>query len=530
MQCFECEGTPQKEVSGFNMGNSRLRRIKRVLVANRGEIAVRIQRTLRELGIQSVAVYSEADASALHVQIADAAVCIGPAEARASYLNIAALVDAACATGADAVHPGYGFLSENADFARAVDQAGLTFIGPPPDAIEAMGNKVRARQIMIAAGVPVLQGTEHTADIMQLKRLAGGVGFPLIIKPSAGGGGKGMRIVQAETDFEAAAASAQRIALNSFGDDRIYLERYLPSAHHVEVQIVADATGQAIYLGERDCSTQRRYQKVIEESPSPVVDDSLRERMGKAAVSAAQAAGYCNAGTVEFVLDENGEFYFLEMNTRLQVEHPVTEWVAGVDLVALQVRLAEGEPLPFKQEQVFLRGHAIECRIYAEDPAQDFMPSGGRIFSLEEPRAPWTRVDSGIFVGWTVPMEYDPMLAKLSVWGPDRESARRRAIAALQDYAITGLKTNIGFLLSFLECDRFRAGRVTTTYVDEYVKGGAWIGGEDDRQIALAAAFAGMVATEKQVGVGALARDGGARRVGHDPWRDPGGWRLTGGR
>src|SRR5215217_2551003 len=445
-----------------------------VLVANRGEIAVRVIRTLREMGIRSVAVYSDADAGALHTRLADVAVPIGPAPAAQSYLSIEHVLDAAARTGAQAIHPGYGFLSENVDFARACEKAGIVFIGPPVAAIEAMGDKIRAKQTVSAAGVPVVPGrTEPGMTDDQVAEAAVAVGFPVLLKPSAGGGGKGMRVVRDEGELAEAIAGARREARGSFGDDTLLVERYVGNSRHIEVQVLGDTHGTVVHLGERECSLQRRHQKVIEEAPSPLLDAAQRASMGRAAVDAARAVGYTGAGTVEFIVDadpggrgEDMAFFFLEMNTRLQVEHPVTEMVTSLDLVELQVRVAAGERLPFRQDDVALDGHAIEARVYAEDPARGFLPQTGTVLGLVEPSGPGIRVDSSLAVGSVVGTDYDPMLAKVIVWGPDREAARARLVGALGSTAVLGVTTNVPFLRALL-CDHdVVAGRLDTGLIE----------------------------------------------------------------
>jgi acetyl/propionyl-CoA carboxylase alpha subunit len=432
--------------------------IKRLLIANRGEVAVRILHACRTLGISPVAVYSEADANAKHVRLADEAVLLGPAPARESYLRADRILDAAKSTGCDAVHPGFGFLSENAGFAKAVIDAGLVWVGPPPSAIEAMGLKVPARARMKKAGVPVVPGSQSIAD-------ADSVGYPLVVKASAGGGGKGMRVVHERGELDAAVASCRSEAGSSFGDDTVYLERYLERPRHIEVQVLADVQGRTVAVGERECSLQRRHQKVIEESPSPAVDAALRERLSSAAVAAAKAVGYVNAGTVEFLLAPNGEFFFLEMNTRLQVEHPVTEEAFAVDLVALQLRIAEGEPLPEDLPAV-PSAHAIEARIYAEDPDAGFLPQIGRALVWEEPHGPGLRVDSGMEEGDEVSIHYDPMLAKVIARGRDREEARRRLVAALSEMAILGVTTNVSYLKRVLSMPQVARGEMDTGFLE----------------------------------------------------------------
>jgi acetyl-CoA/propionyl-CoA carboxylase, biotin carboxylase, biotin carboxyl carrier protein len=440
-----------------------------VLVANRGEIAVRVLRTLRAMGIRSVAVYSEADAGALHTRLADVAVPIGPAAAAQSYLSIERVLEAAALTGAQAIHPGYGFLSENADFAQACEKAGIVFIGPPVAAIEAMGDKIRAKQTVMAAGVPVVPGrTEPGMDDAAVAKAAVAVGFPVLLKPSAGGGGKGMRVVRSEAELPEAIAAARREARGSFGDDTLLVERYVGNSRHIEVQVLGDTHGTVVHLGERECSLQRRHQKVIEEAPSPLLDTASRASMGRAAAEAARAVGYTGAGTVEFIVDADRprDFFFLEMNTRLQVEHPVTEAITGLDLVELQVRIAAGERLPIEQSDVSLDGHAMEARVYAEDPARGFLPQAGTVLGLVEPTGPGIRVDSGLAVGSVVGTDYDPMLAKVIAWGPDRDTARSRLVGALGHTAVLGVATNVPFLRGLLTDPDVVAGTLDTGLID----------------------------------------------------------------
>ena len=444
--------------------------IRRLLIANRGEIAVRILRACRELGIETVAVHSDADAGAKHVRDADVAVSIGAAPAAASYLDAAKIIAAARSTNADAVHPGYGFLSERAHFARACGEAGLIFVGPPAASLEQMGSKIGARRLMQDAGVPIVPG-EAPSDQSDkaLTAAAERLGYPVLIKPSAGGGGIGMKIARSKGELADALTRARREARSSFGDDALYVERLIERPRHVEIQVFADAHGHIVHLFERECSAQRRHQKTIEESPCPGLSAGVRERMGAAAIAAARAVGYQNAGTCEFLLEGSGDsarFYFLEMNTRLQVEHPVTECVVGVDLVHAQLRVASGEPLPFTQAGLSQRGHAIECRVYAEDPAREFIPQAGTILLYQEPQGPGIRVDGWIEQGSVVSVHYDPLLAKLIVWGETREAARRRAIAALRDYAILGIRTNIPFMLQILEHPDFENAKIDTGFLD----------------------------------------------------------------
>jgi len=439
---------------------------KRVLIANRGEIAVRIIRACREMGIESVAVFSDVDRKALHVRKADYAYHIGPATASESYLNFDKILDVARRSGAEAIHPGYGFLSENARFARACADAGFKFIGPTPESMEMMGSKTRARQHMKRAGVPFVPGSEHGLDFEAAAKLAEQIGYPVMLKAAAGGGGKGMRMVSAPEDLRSAYENASSEAQRSFGDSEVYLEKFIVNPRHVEMQIFGDEHGNAVYLGERECSVQRRHQKVMEESPSPIVDEDMRRRMGEIAVRVAKAANYHNAGTVEFLVDEQRNFYFLEMNTRLQVEHPVTELVTGLDLVHLQMRIAAGARLPFQQEDVKVRGHAIECRVYAEDPDNNFFPSPGQITRLISPSGPGIRRDSGMYEGWKVPIEYDPLLAKLIGYGETRDDAIDRLLRALYEYFVGGIKTNISLFRRILHDPDFRAGKLDTGFLD----------------------------------------------------------------
>lgn len=440
-----------------------------VLVANRGEIAVRVIRTLRMLGIRSVAVYSDADARARHVREADLAVRIGPAPARESYLSIAAILHAALATGAEAIHPGYGFLSENAGFARACAEAGLILVGPPASAMEIMGDKISAKRAVVAAGVPVVPGRfEPGMSDDDLVAAAAEVGYPVLVKPAAGGGGKGMRLVHEPEALRDDLISARRESLSAFGDDTLFIERFVPRPRHIEVQVLADLHGGVIHLGERECSLQRRHQKIVEEAPSALLDSATRERIGGSAAEIARAVGYVGAGTVEFIVsaDRPDEFFFLEMNTRLQVEHPVTEMVTGLDLVAEQLRVAAGEPLRLTQRDVRLTGHAIEARLYAEDPAGGFLPTGGTVLALREPPGEHVRVDSGIDVGTDVGSWYDPMLAKVIAWGPDRPAALARLRQALTGTAVLGVRTNLEFLGELLADPDVVAGRLDTELVD----------------------------------------------------------------
>jgi 3-methylcrotonyl-CoA carboxylase alpha subunit len=493
--------------------------IKRILIANRGEIAVRVIRACRELGIESVAVYSDADSRSLHVALADRAVHIGPAPAAESYLSIDAVITAAKSSGADAIHPGYGFLSENHDFATACAAAGLTFIGPPAGVIAAMGSKVTARELARKAGAPVVPGEtprEQTdeAIVDAVRR----VGFPVLLKPAEGGGGIGMKAIHGEAAALAAIQQARREAMAAFGDGTLYVERLIERPRHVEFQILGDAHGHIVHLFERECSIQRRHQKVIEETPSPALTPALRQRMGDAAVAVARAAGYRNAGTIEFLLEGNGDqasFYFLEMNTRLQVEHPITEQVVGVDLVAAQIRVAAGEPLPWTQDQLSQRGHAIELRIYAEDPLQGYLPQAGSLLLYREPVMPGVRVDSGVIEGDAIGVHYDPLVAKLIAYGESRQAARRRAVAALKQFPILGLRTNISLLLEVLEHPRFVNGTVDTHFL------------EAEREFFRARLAVG-VPPEVHVIAGAVSGEGrhAPAPIAHDPWSTLRGTRL----
>ena len=445
------------------------KRLRKVLVANRGEIAVRILRACREEGIPTVAVYSDADRNALHVRLSDHAVRIGPAPAAESYLRVDKLLEVATRTGCDALHPGYGFLSENGDFADACEAAGLAFIGPTGEAMREMGDKVRARARMKAAGVPVAPGSEGAVDDPgSIERIANEIGLPVMIKAAAGGGGKGIRIVHAVEDLKSAFERARSEAEKSFKSGAVYVEKYLEHPRHIEIQVLADQYGNVIHLGERECSIQRRHQKVVEETPSLAIDATLREQMGAAAVRAAKEVGYRNAGTVEFLLDRDRKFYFLEMNTRLQVEHPITEMVTGIDIVRAQLRIAAGQGLPVEQQAVTHRGHAIEVRICAEDPGNNFLPAVGTIKQLDVPGGARVRIDGGLYEGMRVDVYYDPLLAKLIVRANDREEAIARMHRALREFQVTGVKTNIGFLLRILENREFQAGDYDTGFIERH--------------------------------------------------------------
>jgi acetyl-CoA carboxylase, biotin carboxylase subunit len=469
---------------------------KKILIANRGEIAVRVIRACHEMGIAAVAVYSDVDRAALHVRKSDEAYPIGAAAASESYLNIAKILDVAARSGADAIHPGYGFLSENAKFARACADAGVKFIGPTAAAMDAMGSKTRARQAMERAGVPLVPGTSRGLESFeQAEQVAARISYPVMLKATAGGGGKGMRLVHSAQDLKSALEGARSEAERSFGDSEVYIEKAIVNPRHIEMQILADEHGNTVYLGERECSLQRRHQKVVEEAPSPIVDPDMRRRMGEVAVRVAQVAGYTNAGTVEFLVDQqnsgqqdsdqrnndrrnnddpnndrHNKFYFLEMNTRLQVEHPVTELITGLDLVHLQIRIAAGERLPFTQNDIQIRGHAIECRIYAEDPENNYFPSPGRITLLLQSAGPGIRCDSGVYEGWSVPLDYDPLLAKLIGYGTDRDQAISRLTRALDECFVGGIKTNISLFRRILRDRDFRAARLDTGFLDRMIK------------------------------------------------------------
>ena len=495
-----------------------------ILIANRGEIACRVMRTAQRLGIRTVAVYSDADRDALHVRLADEARRIGPPAARESYLNGEAIIRAARESGAEAIHPGYGFLSENQAFARACATAGIVFIGPSPDAIAAMGDKSAAKRLMEGAGVPLVPGYHGEGqDPKMLAWEAGRIGFPVLIKASAGGGGKGMRIVRRDAEFADALASCQREAKSSFGDERVLVERYLERPRHIEVQVFGDSQGNVVHLFERDCSVQRRHQKVLEEAPAPGMTDSRRREMGEAAVAAAKAIHYSGAGTVEFIAEQDGRFYFMEMNTRLQVEHPVTEMITGLDLVEWQLRVAAGEPLPRKQQELAIRGHAIEARIYAEDPGRGFLPSTGRLAHLSFPlQSPAVRVDTGVETGAVITPHYDPMLAKLIAWGEDRGAALARLRAALAQCEVAGVTTNVEFLGRVVASRAFAAGELDTGLI------------ERNRDALFPVE---IPASDEALATAALAellleRDGARQRARasgdpHSPWHEVDGWRLN---
>ncbi|UCE27153.1 MAG: acetyl-CoA carboxylase biotin carboxylase subunit [Candidatus Coatesbacteria bacterium] len=495
----------------------------KILIANRGEIAARIIRACRELGIPAAAIYSEADRASLHVAMADEAVCVGPAPALESYLDIDKVVGAAKELGCCAIHPGYGFLAENHLFARRCEKEDITFIGPPSDALELVGSKLAARAAVTAVGVPVIPGMSgHGKDAAHFKKEAKAIGYPVLVKAAAGGGGKGMRVVETEKDLAPAVEGAAREAKGAFGDDTIYLEKCIVRPRHVEFQVFADFQGNAVHLFERECSIQRRHQKIVEETPSPALTTELRAEMGEAALKVVEASGYKNAGTVEFLLDPDGNYYFLEVNARIQVEHPITEMVVGVDLVAEQIRVAAGEPLSFEQGDLSQRGHAIECRIYAEDPASGFLPAAGPILLMEEPQGPGIRVDSGVYSGGEVSVHYDPIMAKLIAWGPDREAARRRMSKALGEYPILGIETTVGFLKDVIEHPEFIDGNTHTGFIDEQMAD--WRPTADDELLATALTAAALYETEPK----AVAAAG--KEVMSSPWETVGNWEIGSGR
>jgi acetyl-CoA carboxylase biotin carboxylase subunit len=501
---------------------------RKILIANRGEIAVRVIKACREMGIASAAVFSGADADALHVRLADEAVPIGPPPAAESYLHMEKIVVAARAVGAEAIHPGYGFLAENAAFARLCESAGIVFIGPTSAALELVGDKVRARQTMEKAGVPTVPGMNSVCATPEQSRAAArAFGYPVMVKASAGGGGKGMRLVPDESGLDQALEAGRREAGSAFGDDSVYLEKCIEEPRHVEFQVLADNEGRTVHLFERECSIQRRHQKILEESPSPALDADLRREMGETAVRAMRAARYNNAGTVEFLLDKAGRFYFLEVNARLQVEHPVTELVTGIDLVRQQILIASGAGLAFRQEDVAQRGHAIECRIYAEDAKTNFLPSAGRIVLLREPKGPGIRFDSGVYDGFEVPVFYDPILAKLIVWAEDRETARRRMAAALEECVILGIRTTAGFLGDVVAHPEFRAGRATTAFIGKhFASWGTGEGEEDRKRLALAAAALEALSPGASQAGGAAGL--GRKKDAASPWTTLGRWRAGG--
>ncbi len=490
---------------------------KKVLIANRGEIAVRLIRACRELEIPSVAIYSEADRNALHVKSADEAYCVGPPPSAESYLVMDRIIDVARRAGADAIHPGYGFLAENPVFAQLCADNGITFVGPSPAAIEMMGHKTIARTTMMKADVPVVPGTELIADDTELARKALEIGLPVMIKAAAGGGGKGMRVVAKESEIQGAIRAARSEARSSFGDDAVYVEKYLEDPRHIEFQVLADRHGNVIHLFERECSIQRRHQKVIEEAPSMALDDELRERMGRAAVEAARAAGYWSAGTVEFLVDKHRNFYFLEMNTRLQVEHPVTEMITGVDIAKEMFSIASGEKLSITQEEVRMNGWALECRVYAEDPYNNFLPSPGKILALRIPNGPGVRDDSGVYAGYEVPLFYDPMISKLCAWGRNRKEAIDRMKRALREYVVKGIRTTIPFHLKVMDNEHFIAGDITTGFIgDKFILEPAE-GSDQLRDVAIVAAA--LQTSRRRLETVAPSQAPGGGQAGNDIWK-----------
>lgn len=496
--------------------------IKKVLIANRSEIACRVIRSCRERGIKTVAVYSEIDSGALHVRLADEAVLLGPPPPNQSYLNAEAVIAAAKETGCDAIHPGYGFLSENHVFNKQVRDAGLIFIGPDPEPMRLLGSKVESRKTMIEAGAPVIPGMKGSSgNIEDFVYAAEEIGFPILIKASAGGGGKGMRVVREASKLAEAVESAMRESLSAFGSDEVFLEKYLEEPRHVEIQVAADNFGNAVYLFERECSIQRRHQKIIEESPSPALDPELRERMGETAVKIVKASNYNNIGTVEFLLDKDKNFYFLEVNARIQVEHPVTEMTTGIDLVKLQIDIAENKELPFKQEDLRQNGWAIECRIYAEDAENNFMPSSGKLIYLKEPIGPGVRYDSGVYSGAEVPVFYDPILAKLIVWGKDREEARIRMINALKENVVLGVQTSIQFMIDALEHSEYVSGNTYTNFIEKNMTSPSRPSEEEIAAALIAVAMYKKAKPGKSIKIDSSA--GGAA----NPWLTIGSWEIA---
>ncbi|HEX6505376.1 MAG TPA: acetyl-CoA carboxylase biotin carboxylase subunit [Terriglobales bacterium] len=501
---------------------------KKILIANRGEIAVRVIRACRELGISSVAVFSDVDRAALHVRKADEAYSIGPAAASESYLNIPKILDVARRSGAEAIHPGYGFLSENPRFAEACAAAGVKFIGPTAASMEMMGSKTRARQHMEQVGVPFVPGTSRGLQSLdEAQRVSAEIGYPVMLKAAAGGGGKGMRLVHTPGELKSTLESARSEAQRAFGDDEVYIEKAILNPRHIEMQILADEHGNTVWLGERECSIQRRHQKVLEEAPSPIVDPEMRRRLGEVAVRVAKAARYTNAGTVEFLVDQSKNFYFLEMNTRLQVEHPITELTTGLDLVHLQIHIAAGEKLPFTQDEIQIRGHAIECRVYAEDPENNYFPSPGKITLLLSPSGPGIRRDSGMYEGWTVPIDYDALLAKLIGYGSDREQTIGRLRRALNEYFVGGIKTNISLFRRILNDPDFQAGIVDTGFLDRLLSQApnpSQTPGKDADVAAIAAGLFEMLETGSGQQPGNGLREGAAAQNGHVPtaWKRAG--------
>jgi len=498
---------------------------RKILIANRGEITVRIIKACQEMGISTVAVYSEVDRKSLHVQMADEAVCIGPAPAIESYLNIERIIQTAHQMKAEAIHPGYGFLAENADFAKKCEQENIIFIGPNSKALRLVGDKIRSRKTMEKAGILIIPGMKSLPkDITKFKKEAQRIGYPVMIKASAGGGGKGMRVVYEEKELKPSLEAGMREAKSAFGDESVYLEKFLEEPRHVEFQVLADNQGNIVHLFERECSIQRRHQKIVEETPSPALEPALRAKMGETAKKVIEVSGYNNAGTVEFLLDKEKNFYFLEVNARLQVEHPVTELTTGVDLVHQQISIASGAKLSFKQEALLQKGHSIECRIYAEDPRNNFLPSSGKVLFLKESTGPGVRHDGGIYSGCEVPIYYDPILAKLIVWAENRELARQRMVHALEDYVILGIKTTIGFLKDVISHPQYKAGNTTTGFIKRHLD--QWEGKkmtEKNLEVALiASAFDGLNSLQPRKGEESLAKEM------FSPWQSLGKWRIGG--
>jgi acetyl-CoA carboxylase biotin carboxylase subunit len=497
---------------------------KKILVANRGEIAVRVMRGCRELGIRTVAVYSNIDIDALHVQTADEAVCIGEAAPAQSYLNIDAIVQAAKESNAEAIHPGYGFLSENYQFAERCDKEGIVFIGPNAKSMKLVGDKIASREVTEKAGIPLIPGMKgKSTDAKECIEEAKKIGLPVLLKASAGGGGKGMRIIKSLDELEPAVEASMREAQAAFGDPSVYLEKYIEKPRHVEFQVLADNHGNAIHLFERECSIQRRHQKIVEESPSTAVNDDLRKRMGETALKVVEVSGYTNAGTVEFLLDENGEYYFLEVNARLQVEHPVTEMVCGVDLVHAQIRIAAGEKLWLKQSDLSQKGHAIECRVYAEDPENNFLPSAGKILYMKEPSGPGVRHDCGVYSGSEVSVYYDPILSKLITWAPNREICCQRMSAALNDFPILGIKTDIEFLRDVVSNPEFKKGNTFTNFIPTYMPN--WTPRTDDNIIEKSLITASLFSSNQKMATGFSSE----QTEMPSPWLTLGDWEISGG-
>jgi acetyl-CoA carboxylase biotin carboxylase subunit len=494
--------------------------MKKILIANRGEIAVRVLRACRDMGIPSAVVYSDADRTSLHVLDAEEAVRVGPPPALESYLNIDAVIAAARKVGADAIHPGYGFLAENWRFAKRCEDERITFIGPTSKALELVADKICSRETMLAQNVPIIPGMLSSGEGMdEYRAKAEEMGYPVLVKASAGGGGKGMQVVREEGALEAAIEASRRVAASAFGDDTVYIEKLIERPRHVEFQVLADTLGHCVHLFERECSIQRRHQKIVEESPSPALNPELRAKMGETAVRAAKACGYTNAGTVEFLLDEDGSFYFLEVNARIQVEHPVTEMVTGVDLVRQQIKIASGEKLEFRQEDLSQRGHAIECRIYAEDPRNNFLPSSGRITHFREPQGPGVRHDCGIYEGWEVPVHYDPILSKLIVHADDRDAARARMKRALSDMSILGIETCLEYLWAIIDNEAYAAGETQTDFIEREMS--EWESAAATRETESLALMAAALSLATERG-----RAGAVRERTPSPWDTLGPWRI----